>query len=96
MQFVSDGAGARDGGGKGGSGIRFTLFKECSVTHMSVCPGAYSMEWKGRDGRVLSPFFFLSLFPVYFAGRTSLSRHSGAEQKLNAVSSIALNHAVAI
>ena len=35
---------------------------------MSVCPGAYSMEWKGRDGRVLSPFLFLSLFPVYFAG----------------------------
>lgn len=63
---------------------------------MSVCPGAYSMEWKGRDARVLSPFYFLSLFPIYFAGLSSLSPHSGAEQKLNAVLSIALNHAAAI
>lgn len=84
------------GGGKEGSGIRFTLFKECSVTHMSVCPGAYSMEWKDRDGRVLSPFFFLPLFPVYFARLRSLSPHSVAELKLNAVLSIALNHAMAI
>ena len=53
------------------------------------------MEWKGRDARVLSPFFFLTLFRVYFAGLLSLSPHSGAEQKLNAVLSIA-NHAVAI
>lgn len=100
MQFVSDGAAERDGGGKEGSGICLTLFKECSVTHMSVCPGAYSMEWKGSDGRVLSLplslFLFLSPFPVYFAGLTSLSPHSGAEQKLNAVLSIALNHAMAI
>lgn len=111
MQFVRDRAGEMGGGvggeGRGGSGIRFTLFKECSVTHMSVCPGAYSMEWKGWDGRVLAlslslslalclafslcPFFFLLLFPLYFAGLTSLSPHSGAERKLNAVLSIALN-----
>ena len=97
MQFVSDGAGERDEGGRGGSGIRFTLFKECSVTHMSVCPGAYSMEWKGRDGRVLSlPFSFSLYFQSILQGLTSLSAHSGAEQKLNAVLSIALNHAVAI
>lgn len=64
VQFVSDGLGARVGGWRKGSGIHFTLFKECSVTHMSVCSGAYSMEWKGRDGRVCSLFFFFFLLSI--------------------------------
>lgn len=60
MQFVSDGLGVKVGGAdrRKGSGIHSALFKECSVTHMSVWSGAYSMEWKGRDGRVPSLFFF--------------------------------------
>lgn len=63
---------------------------------MSVCPGTYSVEWKGMDARVLSPYFFLTLFPVYFAGLTSLFPYFGTEQKLKSVLAIALNHAVAI
>lgn len=33
-----------------GPGIRFTPLKECRVAHMSVCPIAYSPEWKSSDG----------------------------------------------
>lgn len=67
-----------------------------------ICPSALvHTRWSGRAvmGECflsLSPFFFLSPFPVYFAGLTSLSPHSGAEQKLNAVLSIALNHGMSI
>lgn len=64
-----------------------------------ICPSALvHTRWSGRAGmgECSLPFLFLSLFPVYFAGLTSLSPHSGTERELNAVLSIALNHAVAI
>lgn len=61
-QFVNGGAGDRKWGGKGGSGICFTPFKECSITHMPVCPGAYLMEWKSIDARVPPTLLFLAHF----------------------------------
>lgn len=52
------------GEGKGGSGICFTPFKECSITHMPVCPGAYLMEWKSIDARVPHTSFSFCFHPT--------------------------------
>lgn len=96
MQFVSDGAGERNGGGREGQEFASLSLKNVASP---ICPSALvHTRWSGRagTGECSRPFFFLPLFPVYFAGLSSLSPHSSVEQKLNAVLSIALNHAVAI
>lgn len=63
------------------------LFKGRNVTHMSVCLGAYLMEWKRRDARALAPFFLSSSAAVYFADKL-FSPVQCREKRLNATCSL--------
>lgn len=84
--------------GVGGEGQEFASLSLKNVAS-PICPSALvHTRWSGRAGmgECSLPFSSSLYFQSILQGLTSLSAHSGAEQKLNAVLSIALNHAVAI